>query len=501
MPNLATALQAASDRRGPILDIDGARLSQAEALTIAARTAALLQRHGAGSGSRVALCADNSLAFVVAWLAAVLAGAEVALVNPAYPPRLLRFLLGLARPAVVLSDHPAGVPAIGGDLDATVWDIRELVDGSCHIAGTRTTLPPRIAFDPAGGEARDGADIAGYMHTSGSTGWPKFCAQSHAYYLNLAQFAAEALRLEPGRVVYNPLPLHHVNPLGYCLLPALLNGCHFVADARFSATQYWTRVRQTAATTLVLHEPLVRFLKKQGPPAAPAGGVRLAFLADTGFQRMFGIPETIGAYGSTEAGGLTSYSRWRLDELPAHPPPEGTSCVVGGIRDGIALTQAHDGEMVVREREPGHLASYYLTDAGQVPLCDEDGAFHTGDVARRDPDHGLVFVGRRDQSIRIKGEYVPIPYVEEVLEELPGVSDAAVGLEGTGENARLVAYLHSEALPDQADVRDAMAPLPRFMRPAVARRVRAIPRTAGVGKVARTELAQLDVLDDAEWSF
>ena len=39
---------------------------------------------------------------------------------------------------------------------------------------------------------RAALDLAGYMHTSGTTGTPKFCAQTHEYFLRLGRFIADS---------------------------------------------------------------------------------------------------------------------------------------------------------------------------------------------------------------------------------------------------------------------------------------------------------------------
>ena len=68
----------------------------------------------------------------------------------------------------------------------------------------------------------------------------------------------------------------------------------------------------------------------------------------------------------------------------------------------------------------------YVTADGLDRRRDADGWFDTGDLGRADgPDH-LVFLERAAESIRVKGEFVPIPFVENHLATLPGVIDHAI---------------------------------------------------------------------------
>ena len=62
------------------------------------------------------------------------------------------------------------------------------------------------------------------MHTSGTTGLPKFCIQTHDYFRRMAAAMAAALDLTPRDRVLAPLPLFHINPMGYGIVTALLAG-------------------------------------------------------------------------------------------------------------------------------------------------------------------------------------------------------------------------------------------------------------------------------------
>ena len=71
------------------------------------------------------------------------------------------------------------------------------------------------------------------MHTSGTTGLPKFCAQSHRYFLELGRLMADRMTLGHRDTVFAPLPLFHINPLGYGPEPALVARAAMVSATRF----------------------------------------------------------------------------------------------------------------------------------------------------------------------------------------------------------------------------------------------------------------------------
>src|ERR1700691_627761 len=100
------------------------------------------------------------------------------------------------------------------------------------------------------------------MHTSGTTGPPKFCAHTHGYFPRLAAAMAGALDLRPGDRVLAPLPLFHINPMGYGIITAALSGAVPLTTAKVSASRFWPAVTAERVTVLILHARRVQILKR-----------------------------------------------------------------------------------------------------------------------------------------------------------------------------------------------------------------------------------------------
>jgi carnitine-CoA ligase len=90
------------------------------------------------------------------------------------------------------------------------------------------------------------------MHTSGTPGLLKFCIQTHGYFRRMATAMAAALDLTPNDRVLAPLPLFHINPMGYGIITALLTGADaashrvrtmFYADAEFLRLRHRRRAQ------------------------------------------------------------------------------------------------------------------------------------------------------------------------------------------------------------------------------------------------------------------
>lgn len=465
-PGLAAAIAArAADRPRLRLGVLGDEIDLADALALAAGRAAALLASGLRPGDRIALVAPNSTDYLVTWLAALLAGTPVALVNPTYPAPLLDELLAPLAPLAVLDAAEISRARRG----------RRLEDWA-GLPGLRATA----------------ADTVSFMHTSGTSGVPKLCVQSGGYFLRLGRAMAVALELTAQDRVLAPLPLFHINPLGYGVITALLAGADALTAERFSAGRFWPDVVSAGITVSVLHAPPVEILKRATTPADARGHrIRAMFYADAEFQRDYGIPVGVSAYGSTEVGGVSHLARWVTD---GRIPPD-ASRHGGTVRADLEARLGPDGAIFVRERERGAMFDGYLTAAGLDTARDADGWFDTGDLGRAEEHDRLVFLERRSESIRVKGEFVPIPFVENELGKVDGIADCALWKRpGELVDDEVVAYVVADEVSVQA-VQAQLAHLPAFMRPVALARVAALPRDAAAGKVQRRRLAEQPVLE------
>ena len=152
----------------------------------------------------------------------------------------------------------------------------------------------------------------------------------------------------------------------------------------------------------------------------------------------------------------------------------------------------------MREREHAALFGGYVTASGHNSARDADGWFDTGDIGRADGPDYLVFLERRTESIRVKGEFVPIPFVENHLASVPGIADHALWKRrGALVDDEVVLYVVAESVPLD-DLKQRIAELPPFMRPAAVAQVTALPRDAAAGKVQRRLLTEQPVLSWSE---
>ncbi|HIC64746.1 MAG TPA: AMP-dependent synthetase, partial [Paracoccus sp.] len=93
---------------------------------------------------------------------------------------------------------------------------------------------------------------------------------------------------------------------------------------------------------------------------------------------------------------------------------------------GHVLDGAATGQIVVRERQAGLLTPGYLGDPQASAKLLKDGRLFTGDLARRDRDGHLYFLGRTTDSLRRRGENISAWEVETALAAHPDIAEIAV---------------------------------------------------------------------------
>lgn len=493
--NLAQLITSAA-RRSPQAryGTDQVSMPLADALALARKLARQLAASGLRRASTVAFIGITSEHYLILWMAAQLMGVRTALINPHYPQELLHDMLTDLKPdAVACFDDSYGAPAspAWGQLDARrAWD-GEVALTLAEGATVSGTIDDGDAAE--WGAKCAGGDIASYMHTSGTSGRPKFCAQSHTYFIRLGRFIADSMGYTWRDVVYAPMPMFHINPLGYGVVAGLTAGASTLGTARFTTTGFWSTVKRIGATAVVLHGTPLKLLQQQTSTEDSDGHqLRVAFFASEAFLAKFNVPMGITLYGSTEAGGLCHL--WQLRPGDAEPAQEGPTQYAGRVRFDMDAKLSDEGEILVRQLSEHTMFSGYLRDGVIDPSVDAEGWFHTGDRGRIDQYGNLVFIERLSEAIRVNGEYVPIDYVERKLETEAGLTEFALWSRPDAVSGQRPVLFVTDPDLDLARTTAVIKSLPGIMRPVEILRIEALPRDTGVNKVQRRRLNDQAVL-------
>ncbi|MGW5735027.1 MULTISPECIES: amino acid adenylation domain-containing protein [Streptomyces] len=480
-------------------------LSYAQVQTEAGRWARHLIAAGVGPERRVAVLAPASEATVVSVLAVTMAGGAFVPVDPGYPKERVAFVLADADPAVVLcTGQTRSLVPHGFTGRVIVLDDPEVL---AAVAGQDA--------GPVGQGERSGplgpANAAYVIYTSGSTGTPKGVVVPHAGLANLARAQIERFAVGPdARVLQFASPSFDASVSELCM--ALLSGGALVVagpDALPPQAALGQAVRAWGATHVTV-PPSVLAVEEELPPELATLVVAGETCPPALVDRWAAGRRMVNAYGPTELTVCAAMS------APLSPGGRAGGAAVP-IGRPMANVQVFVLDRFLRPVPPGAPGELYAAGAGVArgywarpgltaerfvacPYAPGERMYRTGDLVRWTDDGELVFVGRADAQVKVRGHRIEPGEVEAVVAAQPGVAQVVVVARDdrrAGEH-RLVAYVVVD--PAQASrtdelvaaLRDATAArLPAFMVPSAFVPLEALPLTAH-GKVDRRALPAPD---------
>jgi amino acid adenylation domain-containing protein len=461
-------------------------LTYAELDARANRVARLLLARGVRRETLVAVLMRRSVDLVVTLLAVVKAGGAYVPLDAQAPTVRVREIIEQTGARLLVVDGTIDHADLAGGLDVV------LVDGD--VAGDGSALPSRCEPD----------QLVYVMYTSGSTGTPKGIATTHQDVVDLAGdrgWGADGSM----RVMFRAP--HSFDGSTYELwVPLLRGGRVVIADeGPFDGSALRSLVSRYALTHAHLTAGLFRAIASDDPDAftglrevhtggdvVPAEPVRRVLDAVPGMV-------VRNSYGPTEitlcaTQAVLGDSRDVGEVLPIGRPLDNTRAFVlgDGLRPvGVGVV----GELYLAGAglARGYIGAPALT-AERFVACPFGGGermYRTGDLVRWRTDGQLVFVGRADEQVKVRGFRVELGEVEHAVRDCAGVRQAVVVARGDEDaGTRLVAYVTGAAgVPiDPASVRAVLrARLPEYMVPAAVMVLGELPLTVN-GKVDRRKL-------------
>ncbi|MFJ2796259.1 amino acid adenylation domain-containing protein [Streptomyces sp. NPDC087290] len=483
---------------------DGVEVPYAELDARANRLAHFLRGQGVGAESLVGLCLGRGVEMITAILAVWKAGAGYLPIDPEQPTERIAFMLRDSRATLtltteeILDDLPAGRGRLVAVDDALT---------AMQLASAPTTAPEVSV---------KAVELAYVIYTSGSTGQPKGVAVTHG---SLANYVSSV----PGRVGFGA-------PGGrYALLQAqatdLGNTVVFASLATGGELHILDEgaVTDPAAVATYLAEHRIDYVKAVpshltalsaagglegvlpakslvlGGEAASPGWVAdlVAAAGERGVFNHYGPTEATIGVATTRltadlvSGGLVpvgtpiANTRFYVLDERLRPVPTG---VVGQLYvEGAALARGYVGRA-------GLTAERFVA----CPFVPGARMYRTGDRARWTDSGQLVFAGRTDDQVKVRGFRIEPGEVQAVVAAHPHIAAAAVvAREDTPGETRLVAYVVA-AEQDEDDealstsVRQFAAErLPAHMVPSAVVALAALPLTTN-GKLDRKALPAPD---------
>jgi malonyl-CoA/methylmalonyl-CoA synthetase len=444
-----------------------------------------LQSLGVEVGDRVVLCTSNKVAFLLAHLATLWAGAISLPLNPRFTRTELRFFLGDSGARVAIAGDEAR-PLLEA-LRPELPDLREIVPDT--VVGE---VPKSMYSAPA--IAPETPCLI--LYSSGTTGWPKGVVHTHANVASSLRALQSCWRFTPNDVVLNVLPLFHIHGLCFATqLTLLTGGCVILDDFEPQGT-----LRRVKDCTVFMAVPTIyyRFLEQASfqevartwkrPRLFTCGSAPIRAEVLPELEAILGKP-VINRYGMTEAFVITS--------LPLDGPMRYGS--VGRELDGVEVRITTEaglalaGEVGAVQVRGQNLFREYWNNPDATAAAWASGWFDTGDLGFRDDAGYLTLVGRKNDLIITSGFNVYPQVVERVINDCPGVRESAViGVPDDRKGERVVAVVvREDPTLDETRLRMFFSErLVDYQRPKRVVFVDALPRNT-IGKVLRRALRDM----------
>lgn len=491
----------------PAVIVEGQAHDYAELADAVRRLATALQERGIQRGDRVAIYMDNTWPCVVAIFATLVAGAAFLVVNPLTKSDKLGFVLDDSGAHVLLTDgHIAAqfMPLLAARPALRVIASGELPPAAAEVEAFDAVLArsaPVAAPAPA-----IGPDLAALIYTSGSTGTPKGVMQTHQSMLFAAQSLIQYLRLDADDRILCTLPLAFDYGLYQWLMTVQL-GATLVLERSFAyPAQIFARMREHAVSVFpgvpTIFAMLLSAHRRESLcfPAVTRVTNTAAALPDDQALRLRAIfPNALiyKMYGLTECKRVCYLEPELMEAKPGSVGKAipGTEVFLRGA-DGGPVAPGEAG--ILHVRGPHVMLGYWhradlsahMLVPGKLPgervLC-------THDWFRMDAEGFLYFVGRSDDIIKTRGEKVSPVEVENLLQTIDGVREAAVvGVpdELLGQAIHAYVVLEPDAPLQPAQLRaHCLKHLESFMVPQAITLCATLPHTA-TGKVSRKALLE-----------
>ena len=453
-----------------------------------------LKRFGIRPEVPVGLFVERSLEMVIGLLGIVKAGGVYVPLDPDYPAERLKNMLQDSGVNVLLTQSKlrnllaefAG-PVICLDTD---WPA---ISAESHSNPEHLTTPDNLIYT---------------MYTSGSTGRPKGTAVPHRGVVrlvrntNYAEFGSDQVFLQLAPISFDASTLEIWGSLlhgarleimppetpsfeilgetivqrGVTVLWLTAGLFHQMVDHQLYALQ---SVRQLLVGGDVLSPPHVKRLLEQNTGMRLINGYGPT--ENTTFTCCYSIPQSFARDTVPIGAAIANTQVYILDgDMQLVPTGLSGELYTGG--DGLARGYLNRPELTAEKFVPNPLSGV----PGQRLYC-------TGDLARRNRNGILEFIGRIDDQVKIRGFRIEPREIEKLLSEQEGVEAAAVVVQSDALGMkRLAAYVVPKQgyTLERAELRSALQQrLPEYMVPGLFCVLNSLPLTSN-GKVDRNILSK-----------
>lgn len=424
------------------------------------RIASKLSASGMKEGESCVIAMSHTIGYIAVMHACALSGIVYVPQAAAYPEERIRTIQEDANALLVLRD-----------------DFLEDVSSYEPVDGFPVLSPDTLAL---------------IIYTSGSTGKPKGVMHTQISLAKAIQRWVHIGDFKEEDIYGSNAPFYFVLHMQDCFA-SFTRGISTVLipdEERGDPKKLAEYIEQEGVTVTFISPKVLTYFQKQGSRLRRVitGSERVSFLFSDGFTLVnsYGMSETAAAvlmfnvdrrYDNTPIGHPAGDECFYVLDENGNETDEGELCISGDLSVGYRNLPELTGKTFVKN-----------------PFEEEDGhetLLHTGDLVKRLPSGGLLYLNRKDWMIKINGQRVEPGEIEAALKRMDQIKDACVKDFTLHDGQTIItAYYVSEHTQDidEDTLKESLAAsLPGYMIPAYFIKLDRLPVNAN-GKLDRKSL-------------
>lgn len=463
---------------------DGTSWTYAETLNLTQQTAAYLSNVGVKRADLVLAWLPNSPAMLRVWFALNYIGAVFVPLNLDYRGRILEHVIRETHSRLMLA-HPDLIDRLN-NIDTSKLETVLTVNGTDGRIGDKITVSgTQLAFDskmiePANVNVWDPQMV---IFTSGTTGPSKGVLCPYLQMVTVGKGSYGYINERDCILI--DLPIFHVGGVSP-VMAAITNGATMALYDGFKTQEFWTRIRDTNATTTSgLIGSMAAFLAK-APEQSGEQDNTLRMLTCVLNEQALQVAKRYD-FSLCSGFNMSELSVPLVTEIDCQiagscgKPRTGCECRVVDEHD-YECAPGEVGELIVRTDQPWETSLGYLNRPDATAAAWRNGWFHTGDLVRKDVEGNFFFVDRLKDAVRRRGENVSSLEVESEVLGYDAVAEAAVvGIPSEfGDEDILVAVVakRGKRVDPQKLIEYLIPLMPHYMVPRFIRTMDELPKTA-----------------------
>lgn len=432
-----------------------------------------------------------------AFLGAVYAGCFYVPVDSAMPKERVSLILSTLKPSVVIYDNSTEKNIEELNLQCPCFNYKDTVEA--YIDNTKIE---KIRNN------HKNTDLLYVLFTSGSTGTPKGVTISHQSVIDFVEWICDKYSLNAKTTLCNQAPFYFDASVPDLYIPLKTGATVFIPPKMYYTfpKKILAYVVENKVNTLIwVPSALCNVVNCKALDLCVPDEVKLVIFCGEVmpckhlniWRRALPHTKFVNMYGPTEATYACTYYEINTDfndddKLPLGRACENSEIILLDEHDALA-TDGEQGEICILGQclSNGYYANKKKTAEAfvQNPLnqCWNEIVYRTGDLAYKDKNGDLIFVGRKDFQIKRLGHRIELGEIENAFLSVDGI-DSACCLYNE-ENSDIVGVyvgkIEEEHLREEISKK-----LPNYMMPNRIEKLSIMPMNLN-GKIDRTKLKQI----------